>query len=106
LIQTSNLNSYKLIYHNTIKVKLDATLFSTDPKYFRENHILIEMDDNELTSAGEGCMSVILSSSMMTKRNELATKILNTCGYSHIFKNKEFYAIDWNKKLEVKFFND
>lgn len=64
------------------------------------------MDDNELTSAGEGCMSVILSSSMMIKRNELATKILNTCGYSHIFKNKKFYAIDWDKKLEVKFFND
>lgn len=77
------------------------TLFSTDPKYFRENHILIEMDDNELTSAGEGCMSITLCPSMMAKRNELATKILATCGYSHKFKNETFYAIDWDKKLEV-----
>lgn len=77
-------------------------IISADPNYFFERYVLIEMDDNEVISAGEGCISISLSPSMLAKRNEMATKILNTCGYSYEFKSGQFYAIDWDKELEVE----
>lgn len=77
-------------------------IMTTDPEYFSTRHALIEIDDNEIFSAAEGCMSMVFSSSNMLRRRNIAAKILNTCGYSHKFISDRFYAIVWDKELQVE----
>ena len=77
-------------------------IIKQDSGYFSDLYALIEMDENEIISAGEGCISIALSSSFMPKRSAIATKILGTCGYSYQFKNDQFYAIVWDDDLEVE----
>lgn len=75
---------------------------TAEPEYFIDLYTFIELDDNEIISSGEGCMSIVLSPSLMPKRSKIATEVFKACGYSHEFKSTEFYAIVWDDNLEVK----
>jgi hypothetical protein len=77
-------------------------LMKSKPEYFCDRNVLIEMDDNEIVSSGGECLSIILSPTMMRKRNELASKIAAACGYTHQFKRGQFYAIVWEDEMEIR----
>ncbi len=77
-------------------------LIISEPDYFINRRALIEMDDNEIITSGGGCISMVLNPAIMRKRNELASKIVEACGYTHQFKRKQFYAIVWDDEMEIK----
>jgi hypothetical protein len=77
-------------------------LLQREPHYFGERYATLEFGDHEIVCGGDGCLSIVLSSSFLPGRKKLAGNLLKACGFPHHFKKDEFHAIVWENELEVE----
>lgn len=91
--KTSQENSYSMNEFRDFLARSEILL--------AEGYLMIEFGGNTLVSGGGGCMDLELEERNSELVKTIAEKVLEMCGFKHRFSKDRFYAIVWDKELEV-----